>query len=85
LDVSSDQEVFSPESEEKSHDDNLILMVSEKGNTSKLIVGRLNTTRAFTQEYFNGVDGDTSKEISVLVLRSTLDAWMLVVHTRRTI
>lgn len=41
-------------------------MVLKNGNTSNITVGRLNTIRAFTREYFKGKPGKTSKEMSVL-------------------
>ncbi|KAI0246256.1 hypothetical protein BJV78DRAFT_1364965 [Lactifluus subvellereus] len=62
----SDQEMFRPDPRNKDHDDDPVIMVLKNGNTSKLTVGRLNTIRAFVREYFNGVAGKMSKEVSVL-------------------
>ncbi|KAI9460941.1 hypothetical protein BJY52DRAFT_1117551 [Lactarius psammicola] len=61
-----DQEMFRPDPRNKDHDDDPVIMVLKNGNTSKLTVGRLNTIRAFVREYFNGVAGKMSKEVSVL-------------------
>lgn len=62
----SDQEMFRPNPKNKDHDNDPVIMVLKKGNTSDLTVGRLNTIRAFTREYFEGKPGEMSKEVGVL-------------------
>ncbi len=62
----SDQEMFKPDPKNKDHDNDPVIMVLKKGNTSDLTVGRLNTIRAFVREYFKGKPGEKSKELSVL-------------------
>ena len=62
----SDQEMFKPDSKNKDHNNDPVIMVLKNGNTSKLTVGCLNTIRAFVREYFDGIAGEMSKEISVL-------------------
>jgi len=62
----SDQEMFRPDAKNKDHNNDPDIMVLKNGSTSKITVGRLNTIRAFVREYFNGVAGEMSKEISVL-------------------
>lgn len=62
----SDKEMFRPDARTKDHDNDPVIMVLKNGNTSGLTVGRLNTIRAFNREYFKGVAGKMSREVSVL-------------------
>jgi len=62
----SDQEMYKPNPRNKDHDNDPVIMVLMKGNTSGLRVGRLNTIRAFVREYFTGKPSEMSKEVSVL-------------------
>lgn len=50
----------------KDQDNEPVIMVMKNGNTSRLTVGRLNTTRAFVRTYFKGKPSVMSKEIAVL-------------------
>jgi len=69
----SDQEMFRPNSRNKDHDNDPVVMVLMNGNTSNLSVGRLNNIRAFIREYFGGQVGDMSKEVCVLPRNSKSD------------
>jgi len=60
-----DLEMYSPSSRTKDHEDKPVIMVLKNGNASNLTVGRLNTIRAFTREYFKGKPGEMSKEVGV--------------------
>ena len=62
----TDQEMYRPDPRNKDQDNDPVIMVLKNGNTSNITVGRLNTIRAFTREYFKGKPGKTSKEMSVL-------------------
>ncbi|KAF8874766.1 hypothetical protein CPB84DRAFT_559798 [Gymnopilus junonius] len=61
-----DKEMFKLNPKTKDHDNDTVIMVLKNGNTSNLTVGRLNTIRALTREYFQGQPGKMSKEVCVL-------------------
>jgi hypothetical protein len=65
--------MFKPDPENNDHDNDPVIMVLKKGNTSDPTVGRLNTIRAFVCEYFEGKPGEMSKEVSVLLRNSKSD------------
>ncbi|KAH8110516.1 hypothetical protein DFH11DRAFT_773107 [Phellopilus nigrolimitatus] len=71
----SDQEMFKPHPGTQDHDNNAVIMVLKRGNTSGLTVGRLNTIRSFVREPSKVIPSGVSREVAALPRNSKSGAF----------